>query len=292
MSTTLAGPPSSCCWTGIKHTGTPEGRVELLGGLDTYISEPSAGATSGSHKKVLLFLSGIYGPVFINNKLLQDYFAAMGFIVLGPDYFFGTYAQDLPADQDRTAWGREALSKALEVFPKWFEVVKAKYGTETTKYTAVGYCLGAPLVLDLAAEGSIAAGNAFRHRHQPFLPLNKHLVAGAIVHPAFLKEHHFEKIKRTFHHPPDPRLSREAYTTIPTGPVLASCAEVDLLFPLEARRRAEDILVRNKSRYYFQVFSGVAHGFAVQGNPDVPHERWAQEESARGIKEWFLQFSG
>ncbi|KAF8131431.1 dienelactone hydrolase [Boletus edulis] len=250
MSTTLAGTPSSCCWTGIKHTGAPEGRVELLGGLNTYISEPSAGATSGSHKKVLLFLSDIFGSLFINNKLLQDYFAACGFIVLGPDYFFGTYAQDLPEDQDKTAWAYEALSKALEVFPEWFDTVKAKYGTETTKYTAVGYCFGASFVLDLAAEKSIAAG--------------------AIVHAAFLKEHHFERIKR---------------------PVLLSCAEDDFLFPLEARRRAEDILVRNKSSYYVQVFSGVTHGFAVRGNPDVPHERWAKEESARGIKEWFLRFS-
>lgn len=86
--------------------------------------------------------------------------------------------------------------------------------------------------------------------------------------------------------------------------------EDDMTFPLEARRRAEDILVRNKSSYYIQVFSEVSHGFAVRGDPNVPHERtcdlhllfsdddrlcfwtgWAKEESARGIKEWFSRFS-
>ena len=77
MSTTLAGPPSSCCWTGVKHTGTPEGRIEPLGGLNTYIAETPA-AASGPHKKVLLFLSDIWGPLFNNNKLLQDYFASSG----------------------------------------------------------------------------------------------------------------------------------------------------------------------------------------------------------------------
>ena len=46
-----------------------------------------------------------------------------------------------------------------------------------------------------------------------------------------------------------------------------------MTFPLEKRRRAEDILVRNKSNYHFQVFSGVVHGFATRGNPDVPDER-------------------
>lgn len=78
MSTTIAGPPSSCCWTGFKHTGTPEGRVESLGGLNTYIAEPPANASSGPHKKVLLFLSDIWGSMYINNKLLQDYFASFG----------------------------------------------------------------------------------------------------------------------------------------------------------------------------------------------------------------------
>ena len=46
-----------------------------------------------------------------------------------------------------------------------------------------------------------------------------------------------------------------------------------MTFPLEARRRAEDILIRNKSSYYFQVFSGVSHGFAVRGDPNIPDQR-------------------
>lgn len=49
--------------------------------------------------------------------------------------------------------------------------------------------------------------------------------------------------------------------------------EDDISFPLEQRRRAEDILVRNKSDYYIQVFSGVSHGFATHGNPDEPKQR-------------------
>lgn len=78
MPVTLTGPPSACCWTGIKHLGTPEGRIEPLGGLNTYISEPPPNALSESHKKVLLFLADAYGPLFINNELLQDYFASRG----------------------------------------------------------------------------------------------------------------------------------------------------------------------------------------------------------------------
>ena len=50
-------------------------------------------------------------------------------------------------------------------------------------------------------------------------------------------------------------------------------AEDDLTFPHASRRRAEDIMVSRKCTYYFQVFSGVKHGFAVRGNPDVADER-------------------
>jgi dienelactone hydrolase len=49
--------------------------------------------------------------------------------------------------------------------------------------------------------------------------------------------------------------------------------EEDHTFPHAARRRAEDIMVSRKCTYYFQVFSGVKHGFAVRGDPDVEIER-------------------
>ena len=150
--TTLAGPPRSCCFTGFKHTSTPEGRIEPLGGLDTYIAEPPVTA-AGPHKRVLLFFSDVFGPLFINNKLLQDYFASCGafsfilvgrrvvelmrragFIVLGPDYFFGVHVQDLPEGCDKAAWVSEVLPKAVEAFTRWFDAVKATYGEYAPRF--------------------------------------------------------------------------------------------------------------------------------------------------------------
>jgi hypothetical protein len=49
--------------------------------------------------------------------------------------------------------------------------------------------------------------------------------------------------------------------------------ETDGMFPLTSRRRAEDILVAEKATYHIQVFSGITHGFAVRGNPEVENER-------------------
>ena len=49
-----------------------------------------------------------------------------------------------------------------------------------------------------------------------------------------------------------------------------SQTEVDHTFPLEARRKAEDILVKNKATYFFQVFGSVQHGFALRADPSIP----------------------
>jgi hypothetical protein len=73
MSPTLASAPTACCFSGLKHTGTPVGRIEDLGGMKTYVAEPPIAT-----QKVILFLADIWGPLFVNNQLLQDYFASCG----------------------------------------------------------------------------------------------------------------------------------------------------------------------------------------------------------------------
>ncbi|KAH9923208.1 alpha/beta-hydrolase [Epithele typhae] len=95
------------------------------------------------------------------------------------------------------------------------------------------------------------------------------LVAGAFAHPAFLNEDHFRNIRK---------------------PLLMSCAEIDHTFGLEARRKAEDILVETRATYFIQVFGSVQHGFALRGDPKIPVQRWAKEESARSIVNWFEHF--
>jgi len=250
-SPTLAGPPGDCCFTGFKHVGTPIGKTIDIAGVPTYITEPTTKQSEGQPKKVVLFFPDIHGPFFLNNQLIQDYFAGSGFVVLGIDYFFGDPLH-LRLDEpnfDRQAWMAKAKEKAADAVPRWLKAVREKFGADS-KYCAVGYCFGAPYVMDLAGTDDI--------------------VAAAFAHPAFLTEDQFTNIKK---------------------PLFLSCAETDHTFLLESRRRAEDLLVAAKAQYYIQVFSGVVHSFAVRGNPDVENERWAKEESARGIIRWFTRFT-
>jgi len=248
-SPTLAGPPGDCCFTGVKHSGTPAGKSVTIAGVPTYVSETRA---EGRPKKIVLFFADVYGPFFLNNQLLQDYFAENGYLVLGIDYFFGdaVYLHTEP-DFDRKAWIDKNIKAAKEVVPKWLHAIYEMHGSGAdTKYCSVGYCFGGPFALDLATTNNI--------------------VASAFAHPAFLNEDHFTQV---------------------TKPLFMSCAETDHTFPLESRRRAEDLLIAAKANYNIQVFSGVAHGFSSRGDPAIENERWAKEESARGIVGWFNRFS-
>jgi len=48
---------------------------------------------------------------------------------------------------------------------------------------------------------------------------------------------------------------------------LQQLLETDFASPAPFRRRAEDILAEKKATYYFQIFSGVSHGFGTKGGP-------------------------
>ncbi|KDR70046.1 hypothetical protein GALMADRAFT_903078 [Galerina marginata CBS 339.88] len=250
-SPVLAGPPSSCCFKGFQHEGTPVGKVITIADVETYVSDPPADTTGP--KKVVIFFSDVFGPLCNNAKLIQDYFASHGFYVLGLDYFFGdnvdAYVNKPDWQEKRLAWFDFSIKRAAEPTKKWLKVVREIHGD--AKYFAVGYCFGAPHVLDFAANKLIPS-------------------IAAIAHPSFLNESHFENLKK---------------------PLLLSCAEIDSLFTPQARHRAEEILAKNNSSYHLQLFSGVEHSFASRGDESVEHIRWAKEESARSIVAWFKRFS-
>ena len=77
-SPVLAGPPGDCCVKGVKHFGEPKGEIITIAGIQTYISKPPPTKESSQDKKIILYLADVYGPLFINAKLLQDYYASYG----------------------------------------------------------------------------------------------------------------------------------------------------------------------------------------------------------------------
>ncbi|KAJ3812369.1 dienelactone hydrolase family-domain-containing protein [Lentinula lateritia] len=252
----LAGAPGDCCFTGFRHEGTPVGNKITIANVPTYFVEGSSKGDSEARRRILIFLADVYGPFYQNNMLVQDFLAQNGFTVLGIDYFMGdpVHLHDNEQGFDRSKWMEKSHDSAREVFPKWWEAVTAKYVTPR-------YCRQAHLTVN--------PGYCFGARYTMQLSDDDAIVAAALAHPAFLNEDHFRNIKK---------------------PLMLSCAETDHTFPLQSRRVAEDILVERKAQYFFQVFSGVAHGFASRSDPSSPDGRWGKEQSAHGIALWFHRF--
>lgn len=52
----------------------------------------------------------------------------LGYLVLGPDYFFGDAIPNHEPGRDRNAWIMGSRKPAIDAFPAWLNAVKVKYG--------------------------------------------------------------------------------------------------------------------------------------------------------------------
>lgn len=230
------------------------------------------------HDKIILWCCDVYGPYYANNVALMDYYASQGYLVLSPDYFFGHKLEhDKEAkDFDQKAWIAQFktptedksstganLDRSGLLLKEWLPRVKEMFGDKDTRYGIIGYCFGAPYVLQYCATDEVHAG--------------------AIVHPAFLdSDDDFALIKQPLH---------------------ASLAEQDAYFNKSRRRALEDALIKISTPnapngdsadyageggldWTITVFSGVKHGWALRGDMTVPRIKWAREKSCTDCREW------
>ncbi|KZS88990.1 alpha/beta-hydrolase [Sistotremastrum niveocremeum HHB9708] len=253
---TLAGPVSDCCAQGMKHVGTPVGQKINIGGMDTYISYPPT-SSSEKPKKIILAFPDIFGTFYVNTDLVLDHFASHGFLVIAPDYFQGdSVAKHVEEGVgfkpgfDLATWVTPHIQFAKKATPPWVKAVKEEFSAPGTQWATIGYCFGAPFVMDLLAEDDA-------------------VVAGAFAHPAFLDEDHFRKIKK---------------------PLFMSLPDIDQLCPAESRHVAEEILTKKEHKYVAQLFGGVHHGFGTRADITNPYEKWVKEECAKGFEAWLNLF--
>ncbi|KAJ7215502.1 Alpha/Beta hydrolase protein [Mycena pura] len=176
----LAAPSGACCLSGFPHQGTPQGTFTSVAGVKTYIARPPTPA-HWQQRRVILYFPDVWGiDIFLNGQLLCDYFASQGFLVLAMDYFRGDpiMLHRIEPGFDFEGWKVKHKAFAAGAVPEWIDAVKTQFGTPETKYAAVGYCFGAPYVMDALSETSSA------------------VCVGAFGHPAFLNESHFTNCAR------------------------------------------------------------------------------------------------
>ncbi|KAK5664062.1 hypothetical protein OQA88_276 [Cercophora sp. LCS_1] len=246
----LAKPPSACCFQGTIHQGTPRGAVEDILDIPTYISRPSADKANGH---IVLYFPDVWG-LSNNASLLMDGYADAGYLVLGIDYFRGD-----PISKYR-ATRNDPPPPGFD-HPAWLAKHFAFATDNVEKWAAA-------VRTKFGTEKTKYAvvGYCFGAPFVCQLLATDHVSAGAFAHPSRLKEEHFVALRH---------------------PLLLSCAEKDGAFSTESRRKAVDVLQREKKVYNLQLFHGVEHGFASRGDLDNPYEKWCKEQSHRGIADWF-----
>jgi hypothetical protein len=62
----------------VQHTGTPTGSLEILAGTNTYVVWGISEGSQDKRPRIVLYFPNVFGPLYVNNQLLMDYFASHG----------------------------------------------------------------------------------------------------------------------------------------------------------------------------------------------------------------------
>jgi dienelactone hydrolase len=241
------------CVKGVTHVGTPKGKWEKIGGVESYVATP---AGDYAHHKAILFLPDVFGPQLINAQLLADDFAANGFKTIVPDYLNGDPihpdALNPGSTFDIGSWFPG--HSADKTRPPIDKVVEALKSAGVTDFAAVGYCFGGRYTFDLAFENIIKVA--------------------VVAHPSLLKV-------------PD---DLEKYAASSKAPLLINSCSNDSQFPLESSAKADEILGKFEPGYKREHFDGCTHGFGVRGDLSDPIAKAGKEGSFKASVEWIKKY--
>ncbi|KAJ7173459.1 dienelactone hydrolase endo-1,3,1,4-beta-D-glucanase [Mycena filopes] len=241
------------CIKGVTHEGTPQGKIETIGGIESYVATPTVDYPKD---KVVLLLTDVFGLALTNNKLLADDYAENGFKTIVPDILLGdpvpTDAFNPGVNFDIGKWFAKGHSQ-VETRPVLDKVIAALKAEGVTTFAAVGYCFGGRYVFDLAIENIT--------------------VASAVAHPSLLQI------------PAD----LEKYVATSKAPLLINSCTVDTQFPLEAQAKADEVFANFAPGYKREYFEGLTHGFAVRGDLSDPKVKAGKEDAFKATVEWFIK---
>ncbi|KAJ7665978.1 Alpha/Beta hydrolase protein, partial [Mycena polygramma] len=237
---------------GVRHEGTPEGKIETIGGVQCYVATPT---TDYPKNKCILYVTDVFGIHLPNHQLMADDFARNGFKVIVPDIVNGD-----PVPADALAPGSDydlkkwlANHGAPNTRPALDKVVAALNSNGVSTIAAVGFCFGARYVFDLAFDNLIAVA--------------------AVAHPSLLQV----------------PLDLEKYAASSKAPLLINTCPVDVQFPIESQAKADEILAGFAPGYRRDFFQGCTHGFAVRGDLTDPKVKAGKEGAFKATVEWFMK---
>jgi dienelactone hydrolase len=260
----------ACCTTHI-DSGTPTGKVEKIGGVDTYVATPDI-----ETDKAIIISTDVFGQVFVNNRLLADKYAKAGFHCFIPDLFNGGPLEPsavAPMELDRkkmttyekfkhnfsityVALGfapwilKHNPSSKVPIVESVINDIKSQRGIKSVGL--IGYCYGAKTVYQLASQ-------------------DDKIQAAAVAHPSFTSlPGDIQDIKK---------------------PMLFEMAEDDAQLPEGKRKQVEAIMSKKTDvPSTLKFFPGTRHGFAVRGDEDDPVVCKARVEALEVAIEHFKKY--
>jgi len=263
---------SKCCISGKVHEGAPVGKVEQVGGLPTYVSEPS----NKSKAKSIIFLTDIFGWEFQNVRLLADNYAQAGFYVYVPDVLEGDalpkdFLQDIEPRQEDAAqltmvdkakktanvgatfgpWmvkHREAVAKPI--IDGFIDSVRKIPGTG--KVGAIGFCWGGRYAI-LAAHGGPGGVDAT-----------------VAYHPAML--------------------SIPADVEHVSKPLSVAFGTNDSLVDEKARNELSENFKGRDFPHEIQLYEDQIHGFALRSDWSHEKEKKAMDDAEKQGVEWLNKY--
>ncbi|KAL8918620.1 MAG: hypothetical protein Q9172_005336 [Xanthocarpia lactea] len=271
---------SSCCLSGALHEGKPTGRVDKIGGLDTYIAEPKG----GSKTKSIVFISDIFGWEFPNTRLLADEYALAGFYTYVPDFHQGdslpiSFLQNIePPLKKRELLSvtekatnaaavpitlgpwlvrhREAVSRPL--IDGFINTIRMTPGTD--KIGAVGFCWGGRYAIlqahgvDLASPGKVGGVDAAFAAHPSLVA-----VPGD-----------FDPVSR---------------------PLSLAFGTKDSLLDTETRGKIVDLMAKKKEvAHEIRLYEDQVHGFALRSDWSSEKDKEAMDQATRQGIEWMEKY--
>ncbi|KAL5400657.1 hypothetical protein PMIN03_012197 [Paraphaeosphaeria minitans] len=286
------------CFRGGVATGEPQGTIETLYGVRTYVARPPSTSTSTS--TIVSFTDG-FGLDLVNNKILADaYASATGIRVLVPDIIPGGPMPVWVLDTMEAAMGpvdlcdisgqfkriagfasilrhfvpfmyraRPTLPATMNVCLEYTRKVKADLPVGG-KLGVAGFCWGGYFGVNLCAETAKEGGD-------------ERLVDAAFAaHPSFLNA-------------PDQIVDAVLKFK---SPLVVARAELDGGLKAPAAEAAEATLRQkvgngdgeNGYNYQITTYKGVDHGFAIRAKPGDEVGAAAADGAKEQAINWFIKF--
>lgn len=271
---------------GSVHNGLPQGKVEEIHGLNTYVI-----GNRTNPRGIIVMYSDIFGLGLPNNKLIADAYAKSGeYLVYLPDFFKGDPVSlkiaDLLIPVDEAKQSKlvkyTGLLASTPTFLLWmtrhkkgptdktcmdFLASLRRATPKTQKIGMVGLCWGGKYAIRAGLESNMIDIDGAK------VPL---VDAAVALHPS--------------------NLEVPADVENLVVPVTYGWGEEDTAVKIELKGKVEEVHAQARKQgrkvpeMEHKVYKPGRHGFAVRGNPDDPQERACLEDSVTQVLNWFARW--